>query len=225
MSHTKILILLALLVVPFWDNDAQGGLVRYSFQGWFEDAGADPWGVGGDGSSLTRTDGSQYTLEFELDQATFDSHPFRQYASFFIPAGNASITVNGESGVFRSTVAIFHDTFATSNTIDLSTNLTLRGVEQRVTLRAQIPHSFTLGDPGVPPVFADQVQIGRGANGTSAHDTIHVSGTGTIVSASLVNPVPEPASIITVAACTFGLLCRRRRRSNHDLRSSATQPA
>ncbi len=159
-----------LLVVAVAANAAS---IRYSWSGRVEPAvGADnPWGLSGDGSSGTPTDGTPFLLEIFVDEAAIDDNGTQtpDVAEF---SAQASLIIGDSFALADSPVLYFEDDAFEGlfDSIFFDADAELSGTTLYFPANVRLPaETFDLASPAAPdppPTFAETAPIQFGAAGT-----------------------------------------------------------
>lgn len=200
-----VFVALNMAAISYGQNSYE---IQYNFSGQLEDAGLDPWNVGGDGSIRTQ-DGTDYDVTFAIRSDAVETNTNANAARFLL--SEVDLRIGGVTAQTTSSSAFFWEPFPSLDVIDVSTVVLFNDVSQSIFFRAAVDASTFSLDPGFtldpPPVFSATPQIGANGHGTSAHSTISVQIPGRPVSVS----VPEPgATSLWIAGCLLAVLRRSR---------------
>ena len=171
-------------------STAKADLNTYTWSGFFEDSSpSNPWGLAGDGSTATLTDGSPYTINVFLNSAAIDTANFANQALFDVtnttdlkiagtPVQITSGTVRFGDGTFDLVVFVGTGTFNGVN-LAFATGLYVPGTTFEINNDASAD---------APPLFSPAVVVGDtySANGGSVYSIVTKNSILSVTS------VPEP---------------------------------
>jgi len=172
---TKLVMAVTLSVMGAGITTGDSDIVVYSWSGFVEPVGGtNPWRLSGDGSALTASDGTPYTMHVFLDQTAHDLDTLNPRRALFIPTAVA-LTIGGNRATFvrgcgslGGALSFNDDMFELFDHIGFIADVSLFGTTLLFLSDIRIPiSSFTISVSGIdpPPVFATTfpVQFG-GAN-------------------------------------------------------------
>lgn len=206
--------ILALFGLSFFTISAQAALLQFSWSGFLETSSPfNYWGLQGDGSALTTTDGTPFELSLTVDTAAVDLvYTSGDTASYFVSSG--SLTLGGVAAVVNptNTQLRFSDdmfsgqfdsisglVYATFNGTSLSFSTGLRLAR----------NTFDLADVASVdplPLVASTVAIQQTAGSSGSLTSVELLGT-----ALTVTPVPVPAAAWLFGSALIGLVGIKRK--------------
>lgn len=192
-------------------STAKADLNTYTWSGFFENSGpTNPWGLAGDGSSATVSDGSAFTINVFVSSTAPDIAVSGNNALFNV-TNTTDLKIGGNSVLITNATLRFIDNL---DAIIFTGSGTFNGSNQLFSTGLFVPTStFSLLDnvaPDAPPVFLPAGAIGDtySSNGSSIYSIVPKNN---LIS---VSSVPEPCLAGPLLAAMVGAPVWRRFRKS-----------
>jgi hypothetical protein len=208
--------LIALMLAAPAPLSAGADQILYAWTGFAEPGTApgNPWGLSGDGSAVTQNDGTPFTLEAIVDDASPDLDGSLNPGFARFPVFSATLTIGGSEADLGSMELRFQD----DDPVFAFDDVSFRGPVTRLattlffSASVRLPiGTFVLADPPAPdiaPSFEETEPIQFGANGGPVITyPAHAPVTAEVI--------PEPSSEALLVAGVGALVALRRRASPH----------
>jgi hypothetical protein len=193
--------------------------IIYSWSGFVEPFGeVNPWGLSGDGSAVTGTDGTPYTIRISLDETTVDVDTANLRTASFLPRwvdlkiGDNTATFVRGTGNAGSAISFNDNDFDQFDSIRFGAEVSLLGTTLNFPADIRIPiDSFSLSDFGSDPSPTFETTLPIALGGAMSGNIVTIPANAP-VSATV---VPAPGAFLTALlgfVPGITLLLRRRRK-------------